>query len=234
MITQPNPHIEARPAAPAVQHGPHIHLPRRSHLRPAPLETRATGTQPPNIALAGLQISVGYEWLLAGGDKLLLGGFPAQLGKRLLTIVGGGQLLGFFASILRELVVPNAVLFGYFIGETLAGLGLMTAGLLALLRPLVERSLGGRSVAMFVSSFRLVQRLAPIAAIGAGLLGLSYFFLDGLPKPWFVPSIAFGGSIDMGLFLAAASVVLVVSQFVQRHQMRRISEKDEANTQGEH
>ncbi len=219
MITQPNPHIQARPAAPDVQHGPHIQRPRRFHLRPGSLETRATGTQPPNIALAGLQILIGYEWLLAGGDKLLLGGFPAQLGKLLLTIVGGGQLLGFFASILRELVVPNAMLFGYLIewGETLAGLGLVTAGLLALLRPLVERSRGGRSAAMFMSGFRLVERLAPLAAIGAGLLGLSYFLLDGLPKPWFVPGIAFGGSIDMGLFLAAASVILVVSQFVQRH-----------------
>ncbi len=85
---------------------------------------------------------------------------------------------------------------------------------------------------MFMSGFRLVERLAPIAALGAGLLGLSYFFLDGLPKPWFVPSIAFGGSIDMGLFLAAASVILVVSQFVQRQQMRRIAEKDAASTQG--
>jgi len=234
MITQPNPHIEASPDAPDVQHGPPLHLPRRFYLRWAPLETWATSLQPPNIALAGLQIIVGYEWLLAGGDKLLLGGFPAQLGKLLLTIVGGGQLLGFFATILRELVVPNAVLFGYLIewGETLAGLGLLTAGLLALLRPLIERSLGGRNEAMFMSGLRLFERLAPIAALGAGLLGLSYFFLDGLPKPWFVPSIAFGGSIDIGLFLAAASVVLVVSQFVQRHQMKRVSEKDAANTQG--
>ena len=234
MITQPNPHIEARPNAPDIQHGPHIHLPRRFYLRSAPLETWATSPQPPNIALAGLQIIVGYEWLLAGGDKLLLGGFPAQLGKLLLTIVGGGQLLGFFAAILRELVVPNAVFFGYLIewGETLAGLGLVTAGLLALLSPLFERSLGGRNAAMFVSGLRLVERLALIAALGAGLLGLSYFFLDGLPKPWFVPSIAFGGSIDIGLFLAAASMVLVVSQFVQRHQMKRVSEKDAANTQG--
>ena len=48
--------------------------------------------------------------------------------------------------------------------------------------------------------------------------------LDDLLKPWFVPTIAFGGSIDMGLFLAAASVVLVVSQFEQRQQMRRVSE----------
>jgi hypothetical protein len=133
--------------------------------------------------------------------------------------VDGGQLPGFFASLLRELVVPNAAFFGYLIewSETLAGLGLMIAGLLTLLRPLVERSLGGRRAEMVVSGFRLVERLASLAALGVGLLGLSYFFLDGLPRPWFVPSIAFGGSIDMGLFLAAASAVLVVSQFMQRH-----------------
>ncbi len=219
MITQPNPHIEFRPAAPDVQHRTPIHLPWRSHRRSASQETGATGTHFPNIALAGFQILIGYEWLLAGGDKLLLGGFPAQLGKLLLGVMGGGQFPGFFASLLRELVVPNAVFFGYLIewSETLAGLVLVIAGLLALLRPLVERSLGGRHAAMFVSGFRLVERLASLAALGVGLLGLSYFFLDGLPRPWFVPSIAFGGSIDMGLFLAAASVVLVVSQFMRRH-----------------
>jgi len=222
MITQPTLHVEDQPATPDIQHRPHVHLSRRSHRRPGPKETRNTGAQSPNIALAGLQILIGYEWLLAGGDKLLLGGFPAQLGKLLLTIVGGDQLPGFFAFLLRELVVPNAVLFGYLIewGETLAGLGLVTAGLLALLRPLIQRSRDARSAVMFMSGFRLVERLAQLAAISVGLLGLSYFLLDGLPRPWFVPSIAFGGSIDMGLFLAAASVILVVSQFVQRRQSR--------------
>ena len=59
-----------------------------------------------------------------------------------------------------------------------------------------------------------------IAALGMGLLGVSYFFLDDLPTPWFVPSVAFGGSIDTGLFLAVASVILVVSQLMQRHSGR--------------
>jgi hypothetical protein len=165
---------------------------------------------------------IGYEWLLAGGDKLLLGGFPAQLGKLLLGALGGGQLPGFFASLLRALVIPNAVFFGYLIewSEALAGLGLMLAGLLALLRPLVKRSLDGRHAGMVAAGSRLIERLATLAALGVGLLGLSYFFLDGLPRPWLVPSIAFGGSLDMGLFLAVASVVLVVSQFMQRRHNR--------------
>ena len=222
IITQPNPQLEARPATPDVQHRLPIHLPGRPHLRPTTQDTRAIDTHIPNIALAGLQLLIGYEWLLAGGDKLLLGAFPAQLNGMLLTLVRGGHLVGFFAAILQGLVAPNAVLFGYLIelSETLAGLGLMAAGLVALLRPLAGRYLSGTSATMFVFGDRLLERLAPIAAIGAGLLGVSYFFLDGLPQPWFVPSIAFGGSIDTGLFLAAASVMLIVSQLMQRHQSR--------------
>jgi len=222
MITQPNPHLEARPAAPDVQHRLPLHLPGRPHLRPAPQGIRAIDTRIPNIALAGLQLLLGYEWLLAGGDKLLLGAFPAQLGGMLLTLVSGGHLVGFFAAILQGLVAPNALFFGYLIelAETLAGLGLMAAGLVALLRPLAGRYLSGTSATLFVFGDRLLERLAPLAALGAGLLGVSYFFLDGLPAPWFIPSIAFGGSIDSGLFLALASVILVVSQLMQRRPSR--------------
>jgi hypothetical protein len=206
MITQPNAHIEARPTTPLVEREPRVHLPRRS-------------TQTPNLALTGLQLLVGYAWLLAGIDKLLLGVFPAQLGGLLRTAVGGGHLPGFFVALLRGLVAPNAVLFGYLIewGETLAGLGLVTAGLVALLRPLAGRYPGGTSAAVFLFGARLLERLAPLAATGAGLLGLNYFLLDDAPSPWFVPGIAFGGAIDTGLFLVAASVVLVVSQFVPWH-----------------
>jgi len=222
MITQPIPQLEDRLAIPDVQDRPHLQLPGLPDLRPVRQDSRTIGTRTPNIALAGLQLLVGYEWLLAGGDKLLLGNFPAQLGGLLNTLVSSGHLAGFFAVILRGLVVPNATLFGYLIewGETLAGLGLVTAGLVALLRPLAGRFLSGMSATLFAYGDRLLARLAPLAAIGAGLLGLSYFFLDGLPAPWFVPNIAFGGSIDSGLFFAAASVILIVSQFVQRQPGR--------------
>jgi hypothetical protein len=222
MITQPISQLEDRLATPDVQDRPHVQLPGLPDSRPVRQDNRTTGARTPNIAFAGLQLLVGYEWLLAGGDKLLLGNFPTQLGGLLNTLVSSGHLIGFFAVILRGLVVPNATLFGYLIGwgETLAGLGLVTAGLAALLRPLAGRSLSGASATIFAYGDRLLARLAPIAAIGAGLLGLSYFFLDGLPAPWFVPNIAFGGSIDSGLFFAAASVVLIVSQFVQRQPSR--------------
>src|SRR5258707_15465481 len=216
MITQPISQLEDRLATPDVQDRPHVQLPGLPDLRPVRQDSRTIGTRTPNIALVGLQLLVGYEWLLAGGDKLLLGNFPAQLGGLLNTLVSSGHLVGFFTVILRGLVVPNALLFGYLIelGETLAGLGLITAGLVALLRPLAGRYLTGTSATVFMFGDRLLGRLALFAAIGAGLLGVSYFFLDGLPAPWFLPSVAFGGSIDNGLFLAVASVILVVSQLM--------------------
>src|SRR5437899_1274907 len=160
MITQPDPQLEARPAVPAVEHRLPLHLPGWAHRRPVPQSTRATGTRPLNIALVGLQLLLGYEWLLAGGDKFLLGAFPAQLGGLLSASVHGGHLVGFFVAILQGLVAPNAVLFGYLIesGETLAGLGLMTAGLVALLRPLAGRSLSGTSATLFAYGDRLLQR----------------------------------------------------------------------------
>ncbi len=99
MITQPKPQVEARPAAPDVQHRLPLHLPGRPHLRPVPKDSRAIDTHIPNIALAGFQLLIGYEWLLAGGDKLLLGAFPAQLGGMLVTLVSGGHLVGFFAAL---------------------------------------------------------------------------------------------------------------------------------------
>jgi hypothetical protein len=187
---------------------------RRSVLRREPLP----GLSTPNIALAGLQLLIGYEWLVSGVDKLLFGTFPDSLTQLLTSAIGGGRLPGFFADLLQALVMPNAPFFGVVIewSETLAGLGLMAAGLAALLRPLAERYLKLRAALIFSYGANLLDVLAPVAAAGAGLLGLSFFLLDGLPTPWFAPTIAYGGAIDTGLFLAIASTVLVASQLVQR------------------
>src|SRR5258708_19934844 len=106
MITQPNPQLEARPAAPDVQHRLPIHLPGRPRLRPVPQSTRAIDTHIPNIALAGLQLLIGYDWLLAGGAKLLLAPFPAQLGRVLPPLTHCDHLLPFFPPPLQPPLPP--------------------------------------------------------------------------------------------------------------------------------
>lgn len=207
MIPSTTPRIEARPIEEPIklqQDGPFQQ--RSIHI--------------PNLALSGLQLIVGYAWLLAGVDKILLGTFPDQLSGMLRTTLSSGRLPGFFVVTLQGLVMPNTTLFGFLIewSETLAGLGLMTAGLLALVRPLAKRSLSGTGARLFASGERLLGILALLAAVGTLLLGLSYFLLDGLPAPWFAPSVAYGGAIDTGLFLAEASVVLIAGQLAQRSQ----------------
>lgn len=193
------------------------HRPARRRV-PLPLP----GVSTPNIALAGLQLLIGYEWLVSGVDKMLLGTFPSAMGDLLTAAINGGRLPGFFAALLQALVVPQAALFGVLIewGEMLAGLGLLAAGSVTLLRPLAERYLNLRAAILFSRGANLLDRLAPVAAVGAGLLGLSFFLLDGVPLPWFAPSIAYGGAIDTGLFLAAASVILVVGQLLPRLRAR--------------
>lgn len=216
MITHPLPHPEAPIHQPRVENTVELSRARVPQLPGAAARAIHAAHSP----LALLQLLLGYEWLLAGADKLLLGTFPAQLSGLLQASLSAGHLPAFFAALLRGLVVPNAVFFGVFIewGEFLAGLGLLSAGLLALLMPLVQRVRMNAVVKGFGATHALVEKLAPFAAGGAGMLGLSFFLLDGTPAPWFEPNIAYGGSLDTGLFLALGSLILLVSRFTHPHQ----------------
>jgi hypothetical protein len=178
--------------------------------------SRATST---DVALAGLQLVIGYQWLVSGIDKILLGAFPAQVGPLLMGQISSGKLPTAFATLLRAAVAPNAPAFGYAImlGETLVGLGLIAAGVLNFLRPLFETRASGRLWELFALTDRLVTGLAPLAALGSGLLGLSYYALDGAPTIWFTPSLAYGGAIAPALIFALASLVLVAAQVIRPH-----------------
>lgn len=228
MATQLDPHKAPGRTRPAPRFTPHRRAVAGAHAyrpqlrgiikRRAPLP----GVSVPNIALAGLQMLVGYEWLVSGVDKILLGTFPDAMPQLLNGAISGGRIPGFFAALLQNLVLPNAQFFGAFIewSEALAGLGLIAAGLVTLLRPLAERYLNLGAALVFSYGARLLDLLAPFAAAGAALLGLSFFLLDGLPLPWFAPSIAYGGAIDTGLFLAVASAILIVAQLRQQRQRK--------------
>src|SRR5690348_12553106 len=129
MITQPLPRNEAQPRSDNRQTVFTQPVLAGRRLYAIPQKSSAVGSQALNMTQALLQLIVGYEWLLSGTDKLLLGTFPAQLSGLLNASLSGGRFPSFFAALLRWLVLPNAVLFGYLIewGETLVGMGLMIA-----------------------------------------------------------------------------------------------------------
>lgn len=201
----------------------YAHIPTTLASRRAPAQEKTSSrTTATNFALAGLQLVIGYQWLVSGVDKILLGDFQTQIGHLLTTQINSGKLPALFAALLQSLVVPNAPIFGYAImlGETFAGLGLIAAGLFMLARPLVEAHIKGRPWMIFAMTDRLVTRLAPLAAAGAVLLGLSYYLLDGAPTLWFTASLAYGGAIAPGMVVALASLVLVVAQTFQARTNR--------------
>jgi hypothetical protein len=174
------------------------------------------------FAFAGLALLLGYAWLLAGVDKLLLGTFPAQLAQILSGTLRGSTLPGFFAGFLRAVVLPNGAIFGFTVeyAETLAGLGLIAASLAIFLAPLLERRVAPPLAQRIVRLRRLLVALGVLAAIGTVLLGVTYFLLDGTPSQFFMPSVAFDGALDPGLQLALGSLVLLMAAVLGGEQRR--------------
>jgi hypothetical protein len=174
------------------------------------------------FAFAGLALLLGYAWLLAGVDKLLLGTFPAQLAQILSGTLRGSTLPGFFAGFLRAVVLPNGAIFGFTVeyAETLEGLGLIAASLAIFLAPLLERRVAPPLAQRIVRLRRLLVALGVLAAIGTVLLGVTYFLLDGTPSQFFMPSVAFDGALDPGLQLALGSLVLLMAAVLGSAQCR--------------
>ncbi len=164
------------------------------------------------IALIGLQATLGYEWLVSGLDKILYGRFPETLGGLLTSVLRIGKVPAPFAALLRAVALPNPLFFGWLIewSELLAGLALLSAALVALLWPTLERRLTPETRPWVARGRRTVDALAIAAAAGTVLLGLSFYLLDGAPAFWPLPSVAFGGAVDTGLVLAALATPLAL------------------------
>src|SRR5262249_22510112 len=95
-------------------------------------------------------------------------------------------------------------------GERVAGMGLMGGALMTLLTPTAWRRLAPEARHWLARGQRVIGWLASAAALGAGVMGLSFYLLDGAPSQWVMPSVAFGGALDTGLLLALGSAVLLV------------------------
>ncbi len=166
--------------------------------------------------MAGFQIVLGYAWLVAGADKMLLARFPSMLGMLLTGAIHGGMIPAPFASFLERVVVPNGGIFGAVTewGELLTGLGLIVAGLTTLLAGPLRHRLPGHGAVLVTLVQCLLNVLAPVAALGGLIMGLSFYLVDGAPSQGFVPSTAFGGALDEAFLLALGSLVLLTAAIV--------------------
>lgn len=197
-----------------------------SALNTSALGASAAAARRPPVTRGGIQLLLGYAWLLAGIDKLLLGTFPHCLTRILCGTLRAGTIPGPFASLLRGVVLPNGPVFGVLVesGETLAGLGLMAGGVALLAGPWLARRLPSALADWVRPTSRAIVWVAMLAALGAAALGLTYYLLDGAPWQGFMPSIAFNGALDPGLLLALGSLVVLsepVSAWLRRRMRSR-------------
>jgi hypothetical protein len=186
-------------------------------------ETTSARAAPLSVGRPALQLLVGYAFLVAGVDKLLLHSFPSTLTSVLQGVLRSGNIPAPFAAAFRLIVLPHAVFFGYAVewGETLTGIVLIAAGIAYLVVPPLTRHLSARFARYVVWLRRIIDALVPIAAAAGLVMGLGYYVVDGVPWQGFMPSVAFGGALDEGFLLALGSLALLIGWAISRHAAHR-------------
>lgn len=148
-----------------------------------------------------VRLYVGYEWISAGWEKLTDPNgawIGANAGSSLNGFAQGAlskatgahpQVQDWYASFLRDIVIPNHAFFGYIIafGETLVGLGLIVGALtgVAALFGIVMNA--NYLLAGTVSTNPILAFLAIFIVLAwrnAGWIGIDRWLLPMLGTPW--------------------------------------------------
>ncbi|HET7027608.1 MAG TPA: DoxX family protein [Candidatus Limnocylindrales bacterium] len=149
-----------------------------------------------------VRVYLGYEWLSAGWTKLTGPGSGAWVGDKAgAAIVGfangalqkaGGDhpdVTGWYASFLRDIVIPNAGLFGRLVtaGEILVGVALILGALTGIAAFFGILMNANYLLAGTVSTnpvLIILGTLLMLAWRNAGWIGLDRFLLPALGTPW--------------------------------------------------
>lgn len=144
--------------------------------------------------VAALQIILGWEWLMSGGNKLFSGTFPQGLADALNERIKGNPN-DWYVGFLQNVVLPNSVFFGYLIQWTEITLGIVLLGGAALL--LTKPRLPGEPQHRLLMAYSTV---VAFAAVVAAFLCINFHFWMG---GWVIPMIRPDGAYDEGIDLDA-------------------------------
>jgi uncharacterized membrane protein YphA (DoxX/SURF4 family) len=163
-------------------------------------QAQSTGvSRIPLIGLLLIQLFVGYEWFDSGVTKIVRGGFPGGLAANLHDRVKSAP--GWYRSFVDGSIIPNSVGFGYLIeiGELLAGLALIVAALVWLLRweRLPDR---GRLTVLATTT---------VAAAAGTLMAVNFHIANSGTHPWVIPKSGFDESVDLDSLLPVIQLVLI-------------------------
>ncbi len=144
--------------------------------------------------VAALQIILGWEWLMSGGNKLFSGNFPQGLADALSEGIKGNPN-DWYVGFLQNVVLPNSVFFGYLIQWTEITIGIVLLGGAALL--LTKPRMPGEPQYRLLIAY---STLVAFASVVAAFLCINFHFWMG---GWVIPTIRPGGAYDEGIDLDA-------------------------------
>jgi hypothetical protein len=147
---------------------------------------------------------IAWEWLVSGANKLLAGDFPQGLGVTLSDSLRNNPN-GWYVQLLKTLVIPRSVGFGYAIeyGETLIGLGLLIGAIL-LFGPV--RRKGDPQYRFAIAE----MAVAAVAALACAFLCINFhFFMGNGLFPGLNPSNPFDEGISLDTLMPPLSLVVL-------------------------
>jgi thiosulfate dehydrogenase [quinone] large subunit len=149
-----------------------------------------------------VRLYIGYEWVAAGWEKIAGSGSAAWVGSQSGAAIAGfakgalakstgehPDVTGWYATFLRDVVVPNASLFGHLVayGETLVGIALILGALTGIAAFFGILMNANYLLAGTVSSnpiLIILGALVMLAWRNAGWIGLDRWLLPALGTPW--------------------------------------------------
>lgn len=158
-----------------------------------------------------MQLVLAYQWVVSGINKLLDPNFGTQL-VPLLRGSTQSNPYGWYAILLRTVVLPNHALFALAVQvmEPAIGLALLLGAGLWIVRPHGQLTVYGC----------LAASAALVGSIG---LSLNYFFQGGTYLPWINSGNALNPGVDINIMTAVVSSVLLganLSALIAVHSKR--------------
>jgi len=148
----------------------------------------------------------GYLWLLSGLNKVLTDQFVSGFGEFARGQLERDSVIGFFRTILSNVVAPHPVFFANLIqyGEVAIGLGLLLGSTWSYIKPSRTNQL--ILLFSFATSFLLV---------------LNFILSLGLPLPLINTDNSFASGVDLDYIVLFISLLMVFAHFQAWREIRR-------------
>ncbi|HEU0115684.1 MAG TPA: hypothetical protein VFQ80_13450 [Thermomicrobiales bacterium] len=172
---------------------------------------------PSRLGMAVVFALLGYEWLISGANKVLLGPAFAAGVPQLLRSGIAGNPDGWLARLSLQIVVPHAAILAAAVvaGELAISAGYFVGAIVWARRERLPAALN-----------RWVDPIVIGALLASAVLAMSYAMLDGDGLPLPNPVNAFGPGFSIDLLLALAAGLLLPVQIASALARRRASGAD--------